>query len=312
MSQVNGFSGGTPPESELTDIGVETATPPGTDPVVPDGSSVIDMVGAQVGAGTTTNVIRTASLAANQVTIQVQRSSAQATSTVGANGVSHFSSDDFDVDSDGFVTLAAGSGGITSINIQTFNYTGSSQTYTPTPGMLYCIVEMVGGGGSGGGNASPSVAQVRGGGGGACGGRSTFSAADIGSSQTVTVGVGGSAGSNGGTTSLGSLMTCGGGGAGASAPSGSQNGGSGSSTSTGCDATFPGQNGTFPVPTVADWPGNGGSSMYGNGASAEVPSGTAPTQSTVPGTGGAGSWNTQDQNGGQGGHGKVVITEYIS
>ena len=107
MSQVNGFSQGSAPVGELTDIGVDASTPPGTDPVVPDGSNVINMTGGQVAAGTTANSIQTNSVAANQVVIEIQRSSAQATPSVAFNGVSHFNSDDFSVDSDGFVSLAS-------------------------------------------------------------------------------------------------------------------------------------------------------------------------------------------------------------
>lgn len=98
---------------------VDTFTAPGTNPVLPNGSGNVTVTGGQVAAGTTTNVIRTDSLAANTYTIQVQRSSAQAASTVGANGVSHFSSGMFSVDSNGFVTLAGGGQAIDSIAVQT-------------------------------------------------------------------------------------------------------------------------------------------------------------------------------------------------
>jgi hypothetical protein len=84
---------------------VDAFTPPGTNPVVPDGSSTITVTGGQVAAGTTANVIQTNSLAANTYTVQVQRSQAVASSTVGDNGVSHFNSADFTVDSNGFVSL---------------------------------------------------------------------------------------------------------------------------------------------------------------------------------------------------------------
>jgi hypothetical protein len=86
-------------------------TPPGTDPVLPisiGGIQLISITGGQVAAGTTSNVIRSNSLAANTVTIEVQRASAQSVSTVGSNGVSHFNSTDFSVDSNGFVSLSGG------------------------------------------------------------------------------------------------------------------------------------------------------------------------------------------------------------
>ena len=84
---------------------VDAATAPGTNPVVPNGSGNITVTGGQVAAGTTANVIRTDSLAANTYTIQIQRSQAVASSTIGDNGVSHFNSAFFTVDSNGFVSL---------------------------------------------------------------------------------------------------------------------------------------------------------------------------------------------------------------
>jgi hypothetical protein len=86
---------------------VDAFTSPGTNPVTPNGSGIITVTGGQVAAGTTTNVIRTDSLAANTYTIQVQRSQAVATSTIGDNGVSHFNSAQFTVDANGFVSLIA-------------------------------------------------------------------------------------------------------------------------------------------------------------------------------------------------------------
>ena len=105
----NGFvsiSGGSVAES----FQVDASTPPGTNPVVPNGSGVVTVTGGQVAAGTTTNVIRTNSLAANTYAIQIQRSQAVATSTVGDNGVSHFDSASFAVDANGFVTNVLGTG----------------------------------------------------------------------------------------------------------------------------------------------------------------------------------------------------------
>ena len=84
---------------------VDAATAPGTNPVVPNGSGNIVVTGGQVAAGTTANVIRTISLAANSYTVQIQRSQAVGSSTVGDNGVSHFNSTYFTVDANGFVSI---------------------------------------------------------------------------------------------------------------------------------------------------------------------------------------------------------------
>ena len=87
-------------------VHVDTSTPPGTEPVVPDAGGTITVTGGQVAAGTISpNVIRTDSLAANTYTVEIQRSQAVADSTVGLNGVSHFDSAAFGVDANGFVTL---------------------------------------------------------------------------------------------------------------------------------------------------------------------------------------------------------------
>lgn len=118
----NGFVSMIGGGAAIEKIGVDTFTGPGTNPVVPDGTGKITVTGGQVAAGTTTNVIQTDSLAANTYTIQVQRSQAVASSTVGDNGVCHFNSADFTVDSNGFV----------SANSSAFNYTNVTgpATYT--------------------------------------------------------------------------------------------------------------------------------------------------------------------------------------
>ncbi len=125
---VNGFvsfAGGSGPAIES--VTVDAFTAPGTNPVLPTGAGTITVTGSQVAAGTTTNVIRTDSLAANTYTIQIQRSQAVATATIGDNGVSHFNSAQFSVDANGFVS-AAGALATT--------YTENSGTATPSAGNL--------------------------------------------------------------------------------------------------------------------------------------------------------------------------------
>lgn len=91
-----------------TNIGVDASTFPGTDPVVPSGGNIV-MTGAQVASGTVgANVVRTNSLAANTVTLEIQRSSAVAAPDMLNNGVAHFDSTSFAVDASGFVTLKTG------------------------------------------------------------------------------------------------------------------------------------------------------------------------------------------------------------
>lgn len=114
------ISSGLNPAAEFT---VDAFTAPGTNPVLPDGSGNVTITGGQVAAGTTSNVIRTDSLAANTYTIEIQRSQAVASSTVGDNGVSHFNSDDFTVDANGYVSLSNSSTNYTNVTHAMSPYT---------------------------------------------------------------------------------------------------------------------------------------------------------------------------------------------
>lgn len=103
-------------------------------------------------------------------------------------------------------------------NLQVFTTPGAN-TYTPTAGMSHCLVTSTGGGGGSGGADSDGTSRVATGGGGAgatC--IEMFTAAQIGASQTVTIGAAGTAGANtgtnggnGGDTTFGALHTAGGG-----------------------------------------------------------------------------------------------------
>jgi hypothetical protein len=108
---------------------VDTSTPPGTDPVTPNSSGVVTVTGGQVAAGTTANVIQTDSLALNTYTIQVQRSQAVASSTIADNGVCHFNSADFTVDSNGFVSALGATLNYTNVNHGMSPYTVLAADY---------------------------------------------------------------------------------------------------------------------------------------------------------------------------------------
>ena len=213
----------------------------------------------------------------------------------------------------------------------------SSGPYTPTPGMQYCIIEMVGGGGgSGGSTGAGSQSAVAGSGGGAAGMKLLATAANIaGSTATVTIGAAGAAGASGnnaggagGNTSIvinSSTWTAGGGGAGGGQASsaslqGSGTAGAGGTNTTGDNATIllnmagqsagfgvsVGSSGVFSAPS-------GGSSYLGLGAPT-----TATTTLAASGTGfGAGAAAGANGTGGSiagaaGTIGYVVITEYVS
>ncbi len=209
-----------------------------------------------------------------------------------------------------------------------FVYTGSAQTYTPTSGMTYCIIEAVGGGGGGGGATSAGGNAGAGGGGGSGGySRSVKTAAAIGASQTVTIGAAGSAGANtggnggnGGDTSVGSLVIGKGGSFGVgNAGNNSAAGGAGGVAGTG-DLAAPGAAGGsaigYGIVTIFSPPaGYGGSSYFGGGGNGAAGAGTAGTAGGSYGSGGGGgcSFNGGGGNtGGAGAAGCVIVTEFLA
>lgn len=208
-----------------------------------------------------------------------------------------------------------------SINVQTF---ASSGTYTPTSGMIYCIVECVGAGGGGGG---VHLGWAGGGGGGGSYVRGFYTASSIGSSQTVTIGAVGSAGSTsggdggtGGSTLFGSLITAvgGSGGGGGNASTMTNIGGAGGTGSSGGSFQTSGTPGGYSVTTGSTaTSGSGGSSFFGGGAInvfQTISGGTAGNNGTSYGGGGSGAAITASSSpaGGTGAKGFIVVTEFIS
>ncbi|MDF2792530.1 MAG: phage-related tail fiber protein-like protein [Pseudomonas orientalis] len=106
------------------------------------------------------------------------------------------------------------------LNVQKFTASG---TYIPTPGMKKVRIRIVGGGAGSGGASATTASQVAASGGGSAGSyaESLLTAADIGASQSVIVGLGGvagtasgtsgTAGGSGGATSVGALLSAPGG-----------------------------------------------------------------------------------------------------
>jgi len=215
--------------------------------------------------------------------------------------------------------------GLVTVAIQTFTTNG---TYTPTPGMQYCVIETVGGGGGGGGSQATGGAAVASAGGGGAGeyARGVFSAATIGASQSVTVGSGGtgvagSAGNAGTATSVGSLISANGatgGPAGAPGGGSSSNGGLGGTGGTGGNFRTPGGAGYNGVAAISPGilvfvsGGCGGTSIYGAGG---IGTNVAPGNAGLGyGSGGSGGSNTISMGanaGGTGANGIVIITEYV-
>jgi hypothetical protein len=208
-----------------------------------------------------------------------------------------------------------------SVNTQSFT---SSGTYTPTSGMSYCIVEMWGGGGGGGAGVTSGFVSPGAGGGAGGYSRATFSAGTIGTSQTVTIGAGGTAGNSsnggtGGTTSLGSLLTAAGGLGGPYSPSSSLSypGGLGGAGSVNGVTTKGAPGGTSsPTSNGNDsFTGNGGSTLLGGAGVALVGQSLANGNSATANSGSGGSGGMGyggNATGGTGGSGLVIITEYIT
>ena len=217
-------------------------------------------------------------------------------------------------------TASAGaSGAIESVKNQVFTSNG---TYTPSVGMAYCSVRLIGGGGGGGG----STASDTGAGGGGAGGSAEgiFTAVAIGTSQTVTIGAGGSggtagnhAGSSGGTTSFGILMNGDGGSGGTGAASGSTSspGGAGG-TASGGDIQYTGAYGGNGVASTAGNQftigGNGGSGIFGGGGRGGNGGSGVEAGVSYGSGGGGGSSALANMAGAAGANGVVIITEYCT
>jgi hypothetical protein len=260
---------------------------------------------------------------------------------IGSNGIT--------TSATGNTVTINGSGlGFTSVNNQVFSASG---TYTPTVGMLYCQIEVVGGGGGGGGSYDTDTRSISGGGGGGGGGycRAIYSAAAIGASQVITIGAGGTAGPSnspsnggtGGTTSVGALLSSTGGLGGTPGSNGvlsSQNvtgGGPGGTGIGGSVATVgsPGGSGYgIGIPDVSGGGGGvvigmnivfggiGGSTLFGGGGAssasgdplgASVSPGQPGTSYGGGGSGGCNNVSSSGQLGGAGSAGVVIITEYV-
>lgn len=93
------------------------------------------------------------------------------------------------------------------LNVQVFTTSG---TYTPTNGAKKIVVEVLGAGGGGGSSSAANTSANGLGTGGGGGGYAKSYLTSVPASQSVTVGVGGAAASNGGASSFGSIIANGG------------------------------------------------------------------------------------------------------
>jgi hypothetical protein len=247
--------------------------------------------------------------------------------------------------------LTAGSGinitsGVISANtitpvIQSFTASG---TYTPTAGMKYCEIELVGGGGGSGGSNAGSVTAIVVSGSGGAGGYAKLlaTATEIGASRTITIGAAGTAGTattgggNGGNTIITGIATANGGVGGAlgtqagNFPVQAMQGGLGGTAFVTIGTpinVFQGEAGSASYGSLngggtALLAGNGGSSPMGAGGRGSTvffnnltPNGFDGVPGTGNGSGASGSSSSgtgaTTRVGSAGRVGKVIITEYF-
>jgi len=209
------------------------------------------------------------------------------------------------------------------IAVQTFTASG---TYTPSTGMTYIVVEGVGGGAAGGGagGATSTYVSLGAPGTAGCYGRAFYTAAQIGASQSVTIGAGGApvsggTGGNGGQTYFGSLVGLPGGIGGntltgQTAPTVNGNG-STSAAGTGANITqTPGGVSSVSAAYTSNVgsSGQGGNSPLGTGGIGVSVNATAAAATGFGAGGGTVIVNASGGTlfGGAGSGGKLIITEY--
>ena len=220
-------------------------------------------------------------------------------------------------------------------------FTSGTTTWTTPGSSTFTEVFICGAGGGGGGGGREAAANFSSGGGGGGGGGcvyAKFKTADVGASQTVTVGTGGSGGSGattngstggsgngGGNTTFGSLLTAfggGGGSAGIAAGAGAGGGGGGGQTAAGGTSTASTTGGSSEFATSISTGGCGaenatvtpsttpftcgqGGGGGGSGSNTGNPGGKGSnsTSNGAPGGGGGGSINNANTGsvGGAGG-----------
>lgn len=192
-------------------------------------------------------------------------------------------------------------------------------TYTPSTGMLFCLILAAGGGGGGGG-VNGTLNNGAGGGGAGQLAIVLATAATIGASQTVTIGAGnaggttsGTNGTAGGDTSVGAVVVAKGGSGGIGATGGATGiGGAGGTGGTSDIATTgaPGQTGAGQASSV-NFGGAGGSTLFGGGGVGSV-NATGGAATGFGGGGGGGSGSASAHAGGAGSGGAVYIIELCS
>ncbi len=227
------------------------------------------------------------------------------------------------------VTALANLGGaplnttVKTVKIQVLNANG---TYTPNPGLIGGLYFLFGGGGGGGGcsTSTSTTGTVGAGGGGGGLAFGVLTKAQIGASQTLTLGSAGAAGAvngaggAGGTSALGSLMTATGGAGGSFIAATTGNGipggigGAGSGVSGILSTSGPAGGSAFTIYGGSggffSLSGKGADTLFGTGGSAVTagsPSSASGLNGTGFGAGGSGGASTGGASGAGGGYGSL-------
>ena len=190
---------------------------------------------------------------------------------------------------------------------QTFDYTGSNQTFTVPSGVTSITVEAWGGGGAGGGPGSNRNARA--GGGGAAYVKGTINTT-AGTNYTVVIGRGGAnETNNGAVTTFGNASTFSadygrGGGSNGNSPGAA--GTAGASVVTGSATGVVKTSGNVGGDRSGSTGGNGGDAGNTTGTGGAGHSGNNGSSGSAPGGGGAGAGTSS--SGGSGGNGRVIVT----
>src|SRR6266851_53438 len=111
----------------ISSVNVDSASGAGTNPVLANGSGAITITGGQYVTGSFgTKVVDINSSAANTLAVLLQISTTNASSLVTKNGICHFNSSNFSVDSNGFTSIV--SGGFAWVDVTTATQTIAIQT----------------------------------------------------------------------------------------------------------------------------------------------------------------------------------------
>ena len=242
-------------------------------------------------------------------------------------------SNSFRPESDGSLTIL--SNGVDMMNLTEFTldemtmrvYTADA-TWTKPDGLKYVVVEVIGAGGGGSTRGTQGKTTIAGAGGGGGGySRKRILAASLGATETVTVGIGGTAsktgstntdGSTGGTSSFGSHCSANGGGGGQKydgvAPATTLSVGGSGGTATGGDVNVTGSK-AADNSSANGLDGAVPALGFGSGGAGARTTSTAIVNNSngnLYGGGGGGGFTTGTNNAGSGADGIVIVYEFFN